>query len=121
MPNIITKPDNIFFYHENESNPNYITQKSIMSDLVVIDNKKNINIKNKIVMIENADPGYDWIFSHKISGLITKFGGSNSHMAIRSAELSIPAVIGAGSLYDKLLKAKTIKIDTVDRKVMIIN
>ncbi len=121
LPNIITKPDNIFFYHENESNPNFITQKSIISDLVIIDNKKNINIKNKIVMIENADPGYDWIFSHKISGLITKFGGSNSHMAIRSAELSIPAVIGAGSLYDKLLKAKTIKIDTVDRKVMIIN
>ena len=32
---------------------------------------------NKIVLIENADPGYDFIFSHKILGLVTKFGGMN--------------------------------------------
>ena len=31
-----------------------------------------------------------------ILGLVTKFGGINSHMAIRCSELSIPAVIGCG-------------------------
>ena len=36
-----------------------------------------------IVLIENADPGYDWIFSKNIKGLITKNGGINSHMSIR--------------------------------------
>ena len=44
-------------------------------------------------MIENADPGFDWIFGSKILGLITKYGGVNSHMAIRCAELEIPAGI----------------------------
>ena len=28
--------------------------------------------------------------------LVTQYGGANSHMAIRCAELGIPAVIGAG-------------------------
>ena len=31
----------------------------------------------------------------KIKGLITKYGGVNSHMAIRCAELSVPAAIGS--------------------------
>ena len=48
------------------------------------------------MLIESADPGYDWIFSHNISGLITEYGGSNSHMAIRAAEYNIPAAIGIG-------------------------
>ena len=44
------------------------------------------SLRNKIVLIEGADPGFDWIFSQNIAGLITKYGGANSHMAIRSAE-----------------------------------
>ena len=121
LPNLISNPNDIFFYHESESKPNFITQKSVLADVVVIDNIKTNNIKNKIIMIENADPGYDWIFSHKISGLITKYGGSNSHMAIRSAELGIPAAIGTGLLYDKLVNAKKIKIDAFNERIIIIN
>ena len=53
-------------------------------------------MENKIVLIENADPGFDWIFTKKIKSFATQYGGSNSHMAIRAAELNIPAVIGCG-------------------------
>ena len=35
-------------------------------------------------------------FSHKIKGLVTKYGGFNSHMSIRCSELNIPAAIGVG-------------------------
>ena len=56
------------------------------------------NLAGAIVCIPGADPGYDWIFSQGIAGLITAFGGANSHMAIRAAELGIPAVIGAGEI-----------------------
>ena len=72
---------------------------------VFLDNKNfDLNIKNRIVMIENADPGFDWIFGHKIIGLVTKYGGVNSHMAIRCAELSIPAAIGCGEQKFEMLK-----------------
>ena len=49
-----------------------------------------------IICIENADPGYDFLFEKNIKGLITKYGGLNSHMAIRCAELNLPALIGVG-------------------------
>ena len=40
-------------------------------------------------------------FFHKIKGLITKYGGANSHMAIRAAEIGLPSVIGVGEKYMK--------------------
>ena len=74
--------------------------------------KKKINLENKIVFIENADPGYDFIFSHKILGLVTKFGGMNSHMAIRCSENNIQAAIGIGEkLFNRLSEDKKIQIN----------
>ena len=55
-----------------------------------------VKLNDHIIFIENADPGFDFIFYHNIKGLVTKYGGSNSHMAIRCMELGIPAVIGLG-------------------------
>ena len=50
---------------------------------------------------------FDWIFTFKIKGLITKFGGAASHMAIRCAEFQIPAAIGCGEIiFNELLKQK---------------
>ena len=57
-----------------------------------------------IILTERADPGHDWIFLNPIAGLITKYGGSNSHMAIRCAELGIPAAIGCGEQLFELLQ-----------------
>ena len=81
------------------SSPNFIGNKKIFSKIIFIDN--NINFKkneldSKIILIENADPGFDWLFNFPIKGLITKFGGANSHMSIRCNELKIPAAIGVG-------------------------
>ena len=46
-------------------------------------------------------------FSHNIAGLITQYGGTNSHMAIRCAELGIPAAIGIGDKRYENLQEKT--------------
>ena len=93
--------------------PNYITKKKINGEFVINPDIKNFkNIRNKLVLIENADPGYDWIFGNNIKGLITKYGGINSHMAIRCAELSIPAVIGCGEqIFNQIKEGKEIFID----------
>ena len=121
LPNLINHHDDVFYFFEPESSPNFITQKNVTSEIIIINNNKFTNIDNKIIFIENADPGYDWIFSHKISGIVTKYGGANSHMAIRAAELNIPSVIGAGSLYDKIIDSRKIKIDTTEKKIIVIN
>ena len=90
-----------------------MTKKKVEGEYINLEKIKNIRkLDDKIVLIENADPGYDWIFGHKILGLITKYGGINSHMAIRCSELSLPAVIGCGEqIYLDLLKKKEIFID----------
>ena len=44
--------------------------------------------------------------------MITRFGGANSHMAIRCAELNIPALIGVGeNNFMKISKSNFIEID----------
>ena len=56
-------------------------------------------------------------FSKKIKGLITKFGGQNSHMSIRSSELSLPAAIGVGDeIYNSLKNKKYINLDCLNKK-----
>ena len=87
----------------------------------VADVANSEELENVIVCIPSADPGFDWLFSHSIAGLITAWGGANSHMAIRAGEQGLPAVIGAGSLlYDRWSKAECLHIDCAGRKVSVI-
>ena len=97
LPDIIFDENDIYSFYQKQIKGNYITNKQITSKIVNLDKNKFIkNIKNKIVLVENADPGYDYLFSYNIKGLITKYGGANSHMSIRCLELGIPAIIGIG-------------------------
>ena len=88
----------------------------------VVNNFKGSNLNDAIVCIPNADPGFDWLFSHNISGLITTWGGLNSHMAIRAGELNIPAIIGAGEILYKIWSnSKILHLDCVNKKVIVIS
>ena len=79
---------------------------------------KKINLDNKIVFIYNADPGYDFIFTKKIKGLITAYGGPNSHMFIRCNEIGIPAAIGVGDKnFNKLKKSNKIFLNCVEQEI----
>jgi phosphoenolpyruvate-protein kinase (PTS system EI component) len=72
-------------------------------------------------LIESADPGYDWIFGKNPSGLITKYGGAASHMAIRCAELNLPAAIGCGEiLFNKLRISSKIDLDCRQKGITIL-
>jgi phosphoenolpyruvate-protein kinase (PTS system EI component) len=80
----------------------------------------NKEIKNKIVLIESADPGFDWIFTCGIKGLVTAYGGANSHMAIRANELHIPAAIGVGEAFFKeIMKKKILTLDCLKRQIFV--
>ena len=99
LPALVTKPADALAFHVPVCEPNYVTMQSA-EGRVVAPSKRASDLNGGIVMIQSADPGHDWIFSHAVAGFITMYGGYNSHMAIRANELGIPAVIGAGeSLY----------------------
>ena len=78
-------------------------------------NLENINapdtkVEGMIVLIPQADPGYDWLFVN-IAGLITMYGGAG-HMAIRAAEFGLPAAIGIGeSLYRSFSNKSTLELN----------
>ncbi len=110
-PDFISNPSDVLAFKQMNSKPNFITQSCVEATLInVID--QTVDLEGAIVLIEAADPGYDWIFSHKIKGLITAFGGMASHMAIRASEFGIPAAIGCGhATFTKLMSANVIQLD----------
>jgi phosphoenolpyruvate-protein kinase (PTS system EI component) len=113
LPNIILNKDNIYFFEEKKASPTFVTNKIISSKFINLNKmSKKLNLDNKIVCIENADPGYDFIFNYKINGLITAFGGPNSHMSIRCNEFLLPAAIGIGEKkFQQLLKNNTLYLN----------
>lgn len=119
LPYLIYSPESVECFDLLKCHPNYITRKKVSGQVVdLTDNKSAIDIKNKIVAIRCADPGYDWIFSRSISGLITQYGGSASHMAIRAAEFGIPAAIGCGEvIYGRAIEAKFVELDCGNKTI----
>lgn len=118
MPSIIVEPENVYSFYLLSEEPNYITQKSITADTVILKGK-NSELEGRIIFIEAADPGYDFLFSKRIAGLVTQFGGANSHMAIRCAELGVPAVIGVGEQnYTEWSQFSKITIDCLKKQVI---
>ncbi|MDE0942102.1 MAG: PEP-utilizing enzyme [Alphaproteobacteria bacterium] len=98
--------------------PNFVGSERAVAEPVLLGPLASsaTDIYNRIVCIENADPGYDWIFTKGIKGLVTKFGGANSHMAIRCAEFGLSAAIGCGEgTFERLLGARAIEIDPLGK------
>ena len=121
LPETITSPNDVYFYYEPENKINFAGNKKTSGEVISISKKINYNLKDKIVLIESADPGYDFLFSRNIRGLITKYGGVNSHMSIRCSELNIPAAIGVGEKkYNELLKSKIVNLDCITKKLDIL-
>lgn len=119
LPSIIVKPEDIYSFELLNEEPNFITQKSVTSDIVLMEDIDRKELEDKIVFIKAADPGYDFLFARGIGGLVTQFGGANSHMAIRCAELGIPAVIGVGEKnYVEWGRYKKITLDCMRKQVI---
>lgn len=122
LPSVIVSPDDIYSFFLGENEANFITLKTIKSAIVLEENISKNNLEGKIVCIKSADPGYDYLFSKNIGGLITCYGGANSHMAIRCAEMGIAAVIGCGeNNFAKYCKATHIEIDSLNKQVKILS
>ena len=119
LPSLITKEEDVFMFFMQKEEANFIGLKTIKAKLVLEENIHKEDLKGKIICIKSADPGYDFLFSKNIAGLITCFGGANSHMAIRCAELGIVAIIGCGEeRFNEYSKAKVISIDALNKKVI---
>jgi len=120
LPQVIATSSDLKIIPFQVSQPNFITNQSVESNIFHLESIDDLtDINGKIVLIENADPGYDFIFNYEITGLITKYGGANSHMAIRCAEFNLPAAIGCGEqIYDWLKnRSNKIRLDCLKNQI----
>ena len=75
-----------------------------------------------IVLALQADPGYEWLFAQGITGLVTAYGGANSHIAVRAAEFGLPAAIGVGERsYHELAAGGILRLDCRQRTLTLLN
>lgn len=119
LPPLIARPEDVWAFEWPETAPNFITQKQVTAPVVGCNARERL--AGSIVCIPNADPGFDWLFAYPIAGLITAWGGANSHMAIRAGELRLPAVIGAGEvLYRSWSAAQRLHLDCAGRRVEVL-
>lgn len=117
---LIRSTRDVFIVPQQRSAPNFIGDRRIEGITVLLSpyQDKIPDLKDKIVCIEGADPGYDWIFSRAILGLVTKYGGANSHMAIRCSEYGLPAAIGCGEQpFERILIAGKCLLDCEGKRL----
>ncbi|GAB0120265.1 hypothetical protein Acid7E03_43370 [Acidisoma sp. 7E03] len=118
LPPLIQDPDEVWAFHDPIVKPNFVTNKIVEGH---VSKPFDRELRGAVVLIENADPGFDWVFGRRIAGLITAYGGVNSHMAIRAAELNLPAVIGVGERhFETWLRAKRLRIDCGVETVLVL-
>ena len=121
FPDIITHSDDVYHFDSLNIKENFVTEKFIEGKLLQLDNPKSFtkDLEDKVILIKSADPGFDFIFSRRIKGFITAFGGANSHMSIRALEQDIPAVIGVGlEKFNQLKNSKKALIDCKNKKLI---
>jgi glutamine kinase len=114
LPDVIGPEDELFAVESVTPRPTFITTQRVTGLTSVVDSASaDLGLPDgRIILIEAADPGFDWIFSRPLVGLVTCYGGSSSHMAVRAYEQGIPAAIGCGQpLFDLLRRADTITLD----------
>ena len=118
LPDVMINSNDFLFFENLNTKPNFVGNTLSKGD-IILGSQNNMNLlKNKIVLLPNADPGWDWVFSIPIKGLITKYGGPNSHMAIRAAEKNIVSVFGVGDdLFNQIQQTKTLEIDPKNKKL----
>ncbi len=117
LPQLLFDEEGVHVIPFQLSEPNFVTHKVARGQCVKLGRHDSASVltAGAIVLIENADPGFDWIFAHHIGGLVTKFGGTNSHMAIRCAEFGIPAAIGCGEqIFERISTANAVEINCAE-------
>ncbi|WP_281387211.1 PEP-utilizing enzyme [Nocardiopsis metallicus] len=96
LPDVITSAEDLDCFERGRGRANFVGSARACGPVHATLSPDHPPSPGSVIVLEAADPGYDWIFAHQPAALVTAYGGANSHMAIRCAEAGIPAAIGVG-------------------------
>jgi phosphohistidine swiveling domain-containing protein len=121
LPGQLNADSDVSCFEQDDAEPNFVTNGAVQAEVVVAPESPSVDVAGKLVLIPTADPGYDWMLARSIAGLITMYGGANSHMAVRAAELGLPAAIGVGETrFNALASATVVSLDCSSRTIEIL-
>jgi choline kinase len=121
LPAQIADAADLVCFEQVTAEPNFVTHQAVEAPAVVGPAGPGVDVAGRVVLIPSADPGYDWLLARGIAGLVTMFGGANSHMAVRAAECSLPAAIGVGETrYEQLAHASVLRLDCGARTISVV-
>lgn len=125
LPPLIRSREDFSGFLYADSHANFIGSQRVVADCVdlrqLTAEDAHGDLAGCIALIPQADPGYDWLFGHDIAGLVTMYGGANSHMAIRAAEFGLSAAIGIGEArYLGLAGASVLELDPSNRRLEVV-
>lgn len=119
LPPLIYTAAHVRAFHFPPSEPNFVGRSRAQGTVSAAD--AALDLAGKIVVVANADPGFDWLFSRRIAGFVTAYGGANSHMAIRAGETGTPAAIGVGErAFEAYRRARALDLDCANRRIVAI-
>ncbi|MCA9792042.1 MAG: hypothetical protein KC910_09620 [Candidatus Eremiobacteraeota bacterium] len=122
LPALLCEPGDLFEFELLASQPNFVSRQRVSAAVTLIEGDRAYDLKDRIVLIPSADPGFDWLFSHAPAGLVTMYGGANSHMAIRAAELGLPAAIGVGQAdFERYARARVLELDCSNHRIKVLH
>jgi len=116
LPSVLTPQTDLRCLEVDTKKGTFFTQKQVeaMPLVVTDDNLQQLTaaqVQGKILIMDHADPGYDFLLLYKPAGLITRIGGPASHIAIRVNEIGLPACIGSGINPEGIDCSKTYMLD----------
>ena len=121
LPPLLFEERDFLAFERPAREPNFVTDATVRAEALELDEREDEPLDGRVVLIPQADPGYDWLFGHDIAGLVTMYGGTNSHMAVRAAEFGLPAAIGVGeSRYNQLRRGEVLELDCDGRQLRVI-
>jgi glutamine kinase len=115
LPEVLVREADFDWHLAHRTRPSFITRRQVRAPAVAIDPDSAPcldEVAGRVVLVEHADPGFDWLFSTRIAGLVTAYGGANSHIGVRCAELDVPAAIGVGQeTFRRMLRTREVLLD----------
>lgn len=101
LPAVLTRKTDLACLEVGNAKGTYFGKGRIeaLPVLVTDDNLQALkrgDVEGRILIMDHADPGYDFLLMFNPAAIITRIGGPASHIAIRVNEHGIPACIGCG-------------------------
>ncbi len=95
FPDVFCGKEEFLCFEEKARRGHFIGEGQLQGEVIYLpaENSKR-DLRGKVVVFERGEPGLDWVFDQKPKAVLTRYGGPNSHVAIRCYETGCVGLLG---------------------------